>query len=241
MGPSALAAVSLPQPPGDGCLFAAAHSRGVNSAGVAATSAGEARSTLRMYSCSGAWAATALCKTVRMMSSAKRPSRLVRNRWHAGAVVRVLILVQRERTPRVAGASHVPDVETPPQLLVGHQVHRVRLDRQGLAPQTALAKQCLQQITEAAQVAPVQDDETARVVSLVPSGFCRVPFQSNLSRPLGGLSHVVDTASSGDGNGRRGRPSTTSWCTAQTRSRSRRCGSGEGRTLPQPPWTYLWT
>jgi hypothetical protein len=41
--------------------------------------AGEARSTLRTYSCNGARAATAVCKTVRMMSSA-RPSRLVRNR-----------------------------------------------------------------------------------------------------------------------------------------------------------------
>jgi hypothetical protein len=38
----------------DGCAFAATHSRGVNSPGVAATSAGEARSTLRTYSCKGA-------------------------------------------------------------------------------------------------------------------------------------------------------------------------------------------
>jgi len=68
------------QPGRDDCLFAAAHSRGVKSPGEAATAAGEARSTLRTYSCKGARAATAVCKTVRMMSSAKRPSRLVRNR-----------------------------------------------------------------------------------------------------------------------------------------------------------------
>ena len=40
----------VPQPAGDGRGFAAAHSRGVNSPGAAATSAGEARSTLRRYS-----------------------------------------------------------------------------------------------------------------------------------------------------------------------------------------------